>query len=208
METIRDKLAQVFRAAELLNENLWLDCIDSSAMSVDEFAEHVERTYGVKVDFFSLDVEVEHVYGFIERYGEGGRQARIFIAKNIGVRWMRLVGTKELCQVVLDKLADFRTDGEDTLQRLVTPIADLDAEENVAVRSEQAAVYLAWELLYPHELRKVDLKKLEANEVQLSELAVQYGIPLSVVEIVLSKPYMEFADKWWEYTLAQRQAAE
>jgi hypothetical protein len=212
MSAIHDKLAAVFRAAAKINENLWLDGpgINSTAMSVDEFAEHVEHTYKVQVEFFELDVdEIEHVYGFIERYGDSGEVAKVYIAKSIGPRWIRFVGIKELCQIVLDAPGvDFQVDGEDTLQRLIAPASpDLNAEENGAVRSELVAEYLAYELAYPHELRVQDLKRLEAKEVTVAELGVHYKIPNHIVETVLAKPYMQFAQSWWNF-IAKKTAAE
>jgi len=211
MNKIQEKLAAVFKAAAKINANLWLDGpgIDPIAMSVDEFAEHVERTHGVKVEFFELDVdELSHVYGFIERYGAEGEVAKIYIAKSIGPRWIRFVGIKELCQIVLDTVADFQPDGEDTLERLVAPASlDLNTDENIAVRSERVAEYLAFELAYPHELRLRDLKRLEAKEVTIAELGVHYKIPNHVVESVLSKPYIQFAQNWWNF-IAQKAAAE
>lgn len=211
MNAIQEKLTAVFRAAAKINENLWNDGagIDSIAMSVDEFAEHVERTHNVKVEFFELDVdEVSHVYGFIERYGDKGEVAKIYIAKSIGPRWIRFVGIKELCQIVLDTVADFQPDGEDTLERLVAPASlDINTDENTAVRSERVAEYLAFELAYPHEFRAQDLKRLEAKEVTIAELGVHYKIPNHVVESVLSKPYMKFAQDWWDF-IAKKAAAE
>jgi hypothetical protein len=212
MNAIQVKLTAVFKAAAKINENLWLDGggIDSVAMSVDEFKDHVEQTYNVTVEFFQLDVdEVSHVYGFIERYGASGEVAKIYIAKSIGPRWIRFVGIKELCQVVLDTPGlDFQPDGEDTLQRLVAPASpDLSADENGAVRSEVVAEYLAFEIAYPHELRLKDIKRLENKEVTVAELAAHYKIPNHVVESVLSKPYLQFAQQWWDF-VAQKAAAE
>jgi hypothetical protein len=204
MSIIHEKLALVFKAAEKLNENLWLDGpgVDSAAMSVDEFKDHVEHTYNVTVEFFELDVdEIEHVYGFIERYGDNGQIAKVYIAKSIGPRWIRFVGIKELCQVVVDSPgADFRVDGEDTLQRLIAPGSpDINAEENTALRSETVAEYLAYELAYPHEMRVKDLKRLDARETTVADLGAQYKIPNHIVETVLSNPYMKFAQSWWDY---------
>lgn len=204
MSAIHEKLAAVFRAAAKINENLWLDGpgVDSAAMSVDEFKDHVEHTYNVTVEFFELDVdEIEHVYGFIERYGDSGEIAKVYIAKSIGPRWIRFVGIKELCQVVVDKPgADFQVDGEDTLQRLVAPGSpDINAEENAALRSETVAEYLAYELAYPHELRVKDLKRLEAKTTTIADLGVHYKLPSHIVETVLSNPYMKFAQSWWDH---------
>ena len=211
MNPIQEKLTAVFRAAAKINENLWLDGpgIDSIAMSVDEFKEHIEGTYGVQVQFFELDVDdVDHVYGFIERYGDNGEIARVYIAKSIGPRWVRFVGIKELCQIVLDTPGlDFQPDGEDTLQRLVAPAPDINTGENVALRSELVAQYLAFEISYPHDLRLKDLKRLETKEVTVAELGVHYKIPNHVVEAVLSKPYIEFAQRWWDFILKPAAAA-
>ena len=101
--------------------------------------------------------------------------------------------------------ADFQVDGEDTLQRLVAP-AGTSCTENAAIRSEWAAEYLAWELIYPHELRREDVKKLEANKTTIADLGRKYDIPNHIVETVLSKPYMEFAERWWAFIWQEKQA--
>lgn len=212
MSEIHAKLVAVFMAAAKINENLWLDGtgVDSAAMSVDEFKEHVERTYNVKVEFFELDVdEIEHVYGFIERYGDSGEVAKVYIAKSIGPRWIRFVGIKELCQIVVDAPGvDFQVDGEDTLQRLVAPGSpDINAAENAALRSETVAEYLAYELAYPHEMRVRDLKRLDAKEVTIADLGAHYKVPNHIVETVLSNPYMKFAQSWWDHIAFPDEAA-
>ena len=44
---------------------------------------------GLSSSFSTNGLCLEHVYGFIERYGDGGKEARIYIAKSIGPRWIQ-----------------------------------------------------------------------------------------------------------------------
>lgn len=207
MASSRDKTLAIFGAAEKLNAALWHCGVDPAFMSVDQLHQLVEENWKVSVSFELVDVETDHVRGFIERY-DAGCVAKIYIVKNMTPREKRLVGTKELCQVVLDQEPDWNTDGQDTLSRLVSTVVDFDAPENAAIRSEMAAQILAQELLYPHELRRADLAALEAGTVTLEELAGRYKIPVDAVEEVLAPSYLADCDRYWAATYAARRAAE
>lgn len=205
MTTIVEKLRAAFTAADKLNEALWHSGIESAYMSVEEFAEHATKVCGVEINFKLVDVDTEHVYGHIERYDEGKR-ATIYIVKNISPRWKRVVGTKEICHIVLDAAEDMSVNGADTLERLVLPLIEHDAPENAAVRSENLAEICAWELLYPHEFRKRDIKRLDANETNLEALSHDYRIPAQITEMLLSPAYIQWCDRWWDYIFQERTA--
>lgn len=207
MTTIAEKFAAAFAAAEKLNAILWQHGVDSAAMSVEAFAEHVSQEYGIDIEFRVIDVETKYVLGYVERY-DNGKRAIIYLVEPIGSRWRRLVGVKELCQLVLDSEDEFSTDAKDTLARLVTPTREIDRDENMVVRSEYTAEALAYELIYPHEYRKADKARLEAGDVTVAELGARYGIPGRVVEDVLADPYIQFADRWWHVVRAMKQAAQ
>lgn len=192
----QDKLALVFEVAKKINHALWMGGVDSQFMSVDELLEHISATYDVQIDLAVVDVENDHVLGFIERY-EGGRRARVYLVKNMGPRQKRLVAVKELCHVAIDIQEDFSTDALDTLERMVTVGFDPDAPENAAVRSERLAEMVAWELLYPHENRRADRDALTRHEITIGSLAQRYQVPEHVVEMVLRSPYLDMCDKYW-----------
>ncbi len=201
----KDKLVLVFEVARKINEALWLGCVDSRHMSIDELQDHISETFDVKIDLALVDVENDHVLGFIERY-DGGRRARVYLVKNISPRQKRLVAVKELCHVAIDLDEDFSTDAIDTLERMVTVGLDPDAPENLAVRSEHLAEMVAWELLYPYEHREEDKNAIAAGTETVASLAQRYQIPEDVIEMVLRAPYMEMCKKYWQKVHLDQQA--
>lgn len=196
MATFTDKLVAGFEHARRINEALWLDGADSQNASIDELHEIVQRTYDINIEFIVLPIETEHVYGMIHRYAGGS--AKIYLVESVPDRWKRLVGAKELCHVVIDTQDDFTTNGEDTLQRLVALRGvDLNAPENAGLRSEHVAEIVAWELLYPHELRAAEVVKCKGNPPALASLAARLQLPEQVLSFIHSAPYMEMCDKVW-----------
>ncbi len=198
MASIRDKIVLAFQAAEKINSALWGDGIDGSYASIEELLDHVQAHFDVKVTIYAVDVEAWFIFGFIERFSEG-REATIWLVKNIGSRWLRAVGTKELCQLVLDMPEDWSTNGLDTLRRLATStlMVELDAPENIAVRSEYLAEIVSWEILYPHEFRRRDAQALADGRTTRAALANRYKLPEELVEEILSPPYIDFCEKYW-----------
>ncbi len=198
MTSYSDKLLEAFRHAEKINATLWHCGIDPQYLSVDELRDHIAEAYGIEVNIYAVDLEVDHVYGLIQRYDDGKR-ANIYILKNIGPRWKRLVGTKELCHVVIDVPdEDFVADGWDTLQRLIAgSMLDKTAPENLALRSEHLAEIVAWELLYPHENRWADVRAIEKGELTLAELSKRLKLPEEVVGFIISPIWMTTCDRLW-----------
>lgn len=201
--TMIKRLYQLFRCARDLNEELWRSGIDSSAMSLKQLAEHVTKLCDVEIEFKQVDVENVIILGHIERYGEDGKKAIIYVVKNISDRFKHAVIAKELCQLLLDTSEDWQPDGEDTLQKLVVPTLEIDSAENVAIRSERLAERLSWELLYPIELRRNDLANAVAHEL----IATRVRLPIQIVGLLLSKAYMSWCNKWWEAIVEETRSA-
>jgi hypothetical protein len=169
-------------------------------MSVDEFKDYVSQKCGVSITLRTVDAETGHVYGFVERYDDG-KSAIINIVKNIPDRFKPAVATKELCQILFDVREDWQTNAGDTLARLVIPNTEPDAPENIAVRSENLAEQLSWELLYPIELRRADLEKIAEKTLTIAGVAARVRLPVQIVSLLLSAPYMEWCGKWWTVTV-------
>lgn len=196
MATTSEKLLAAFTAARDLNLELWQKVIDPASMSIDDLHAVIEAKYNVRIALQTIDVEMDNVWGFIERY-DHGRRADIYIVKNIPERWKRAVAAKELCHVVLDFEDDWNKDGLDTLQRLGSILLEPDAPENAAVRSEQIAEICAWELLYPHEFRGNDKAELDGGVTTIAALAARYQLPEEIIEEILTPPYLRSCDKYW-----------
>lgn len=192
MLTIAQKIEAGFELARQITEAAWMKGVDPEKLSIDELRDHISEMFDVEIEVKLLDVEVKAVYGFIMRY-EGGKRACVYIAKNIPPRWKRLVGVKELCHVVVDVAEDWNPNGVDTLQRLMTWTVDLDAAENLAVRSEHIAEMVALELIYPLESRRDDI----TNGEKTDQIAAKYKLPENVVQMVLQPAYLASCDKYW-----------
>jgi len=198
MTSYADKLLDAFREAEKINAKMWWDCVDPQYLSVDELRDYVAEAYKTSIALYFVDLEVDHVYGLVKRYDEG-RAANIYIMKNIGPRWKRLVAVKEICHVVIDRDEDFAPDGWDTLQRLIAGNAlDRSDPENVALRSEHFAEIVAWELMYPHENRRIDVKAIEEGKTTPALVAQRVKMPEDVVSFLLSGIWMETCDRMWK----------
>lgn len=202
MLTISQKIEAGFELARQITEAAWMKGVDPEKLSIDELRDHISEMFEVEIDMKLLDVEVEAVYGFIMRYDKGKR-ACVYIAKNIPPRWKRLVGVKELCHVVVDVEEDWNPNGLDTLQRLMTWTIDMDAEENLAVRSEHIAEMVALELIYPLENRREDIAAGEKTD----QIAAKYKLPEAIVQMVVSPAYLASCDKYWRAVEAARQAS-
>ena len=202
MLTISQKIEAGFELARQITEAACMKGVDPEKLSIDELRDHISEMFEVEIDMKLLDVEVEAVYGFIMRY-ENGKRACVYIAKNIPPRWKRLVGVKELCHVVVDVEEDWNPNGLDTLQRLMTWTIDMDAEENLAVRSEHIAEMVALELIYPLENRRADIAAGEKTD----QIAAKYKLPETIVQMVVSPAYIKSCDKYWRAVDAARQAS-
>lgn len=198
MATIFDKLRIVFRCAERLNTAIWTDGRAPEYLSIDELTEYVEKLTGVSVTFKQVDAEAEHIWGWLERYDSDGKRAVIYIVKNIPDRAKPAVGAKELCQLLLDQHEDWQPDGQDTLERLVTPQVELDTPDNLAVRSEVMAERLSYEILYPLELRRSHLAAISKGVTTVAEIATLVRLPVTTVEMLLADNYMRWSHRWWE----------
>jgi len=201
MTSLHNKLLKLFRIAAKLNESLWGAGIDSASMSPKQLAEHVTGIAGIELEYYAVDVENDHVFGFIEIY-ELGKKAKIYISKNISDRFKHAVIAKELCQPLIDTPDDWQTDGIDTLQKLLGQTIEIDAPEYIAYRSEALAERLSWELLYPFELRTKDL----ADGTPFEVIAARVRLPLQIVELLLSPGDVAWCRRWWEVILAEHDA--
>lgn len=205
MVSVTEKIQSGFELARRLHEALWMRAVDPQYLSVDELRDVISEMFDVDIKLKTLDVEASTVLGFIERW-EGGRKACVYIVKNIGIRWKRLVAVKELCHVGIDIEEDWNPDGLDTLQRLMTNPPDIDAVENLAFRSEHIAEMVGIELLYPFENRRGDIEALQRGETRTDILAARYRLPEGVIQMVLSPVYMAMCGKYWAAVHSAHQA--
>lgn len=201
----QEKLLLAFEVARTINEALWMSGVDPQYVRVDQLQNHIAETWGVRIELYVVDVENDHVLGFIERYDDG--KAKVYLVKTIGNRQKRLVAVKELCHVAIDVQEDFSIDAIDTLERMVTFGLDIDAPENLALRSETLAEMVSWELLYPHEYRRRDKEALAQGTTTLALLAQKYQIPENTIALVLRGPYLDMCDQYWARVEADHQAS-
>ncbi|THD61069.1 hypothetical protein [Phenylobacterium sp.] len=206
MATIFEKLRVVFSCAERLNTAIWMDGRAPEYLSIAELADYVTNLTGVTITFKQVDAETDHIWGWLERYGPEGKQATIYIVKNIPERAKPAVAAKELCQLLLDEHEDWQPDGQDTLERLVTPQVELDTPDNLAVRSEVMAERLSYEILYPVELRRKHVEDIAQGAKAVPEIAAVVRLTVTTVEMLLADNYMRWATRWWEIILAEHDA--
>ncbi|MEH6699389.1 MAG: hypothetical protein V7672_11860 [Brevundimonas sp.] len=205
MATIAEKIQSGFELARQINEAVWMDGRDSQQLSVDELCDYVGQEFSVNITIQVLDVETKAVLGFIMRYEEG-RRACVYIVKNTPIRWKRLVGVKELCHVVVDTEEDFNPNGVDTLQRMMSLVADMDAIENLALRSEHIAEMVALELIYPHEDRRAHMDAIGRGEATFADIGTRYRLPEIIIQMILTPAYLAMCDKYWRAVDEARRA--
>ncbi len=203
MTSLNEKLYKLFRCAAELTEALWHSAIDPAHVSPKQLADHVSALCGVQFEYAGVDVETDHIFGHIERY-EDGKTAKIYVVTNSPERYHVPIIAKELCQILLDSKEDWKWDGSDTLQRLAGQIIEYDAPENVAVRSEELAERLSWEILYPYELRLTDL----AEGLSVEAIATKRRLPILIVELVLAPSDLAWCKRWWDVINGEREARQ
>jgi hypothetical protein len=191
------QIMRVLEAAFTLNAALWEceEAIASEFMSVKQFKGIVEAQLGVKISMNRLKVHGDHVRGAIEMIP--GQPIGVYVVANLSPFDERWVEIKELCQAYLDVLEDYSMKGRDTLSRLDANFqlgSSQDRAEHRAYFSELLAYALAGELLYPIDLRRKDLKRLENGETSIDAIADRLNVPRMLVDRLLNPA----AHAWWE----------
>jgi Zn-dependent peptidase ImmA (M78 family) len=204
MSNFNEKVGAAFIKAKRINEAIW-DGADAGHLSIDRLKTIIADLYAVEIVLLEVNFKGDHLRGMIEVYN-GGRTAKVYIRAKQHDLWKRFVAVKELCHVIIDKREDWSSDGVETLEKLI--VGDvLDLQSDNAFLSERLAEVVAHELVYPHEHRRDDLARVQAGEVKPNDLALKFGIPVEIIQRVLSQSYLSMCDVFWRsVTIAERAA--
>jgi hypothetical protein len=182
----------LFQKALRINEQLWASegpWVSSEAASIDELKEAVERAYDVTITIMEVPFEGRHILGLIERY-DGGRAVTIYVRYGLPDGQRRLTATKEITHVIIDEEESFNADGHEILEKL----CELQLPDEPALHSENDALIVACELLYPYENRRDDVAALAENKVTLAGLSAKYRMPEHLISWVLRPKWLEFCE--------------
>jgi hypothetical protein len=197
--SINEKLLNLFQVARTVNSRLWWE-IDKaeSILSVTRLQGYITEHHKLSIEFYTVDEESHFVLGHLERSGQGGQIVRIYTLANLSPRWIRFVKIKELCQLLLDTAADMSTNAQDTLQRIVSDLVEVDAPENAIVLSEFLAEFLAIELVYELDQTRKDFAEIVDREAAISKIAKRLSIPEDIVDHCLNPASIAWREKWWK----------
>lgn len=195
------ELIDAFRKVRRIVEASWNNENESPEnLTTAKLHALVQDAFDVSIDILHVQFESAEIRGMIERYSDNS--AMIYIDNNQTDQEKRCTEVKELCHVIIDEREDFSADGLDTLRRIV--IDDL-TDATAAFLSEKIAWIMVHEVVYPHELRRADLAKLERKETTIDKLVVQYDIPHRLVRRILNSAYLDVCDALWKQATADAQ---
>lgn len=170
---------------------------DSIPIPMDNLQVAVEQTYGVKIEICRVPLNSELLRGMIEIYED---RSVIYIDDASNLEWSRYVFTKEACHHLL-KDPEFCT--ADPVGIIESVLLDISVEDGKSmpgkdVLSEELVKFAVIELLFPIDFR--DNCKAEINEKKTSiyDIAARFQIPMHLVEVALSDPYMDIAKRIWD----------
>jgi len=155
---------------------------------------YVETIY-----FEELHIEFNHIIARITThacstgvYRESGTYARIQLSSGQSPFWKRFALTKEMYQCILDREHGNRITSTVELLRLgdhfTNDLLDAIADESEDERfppfdTDQLAVLMALETLFPIELRRHYFDQYDADNSIVAQLAIRFQIPIQVVEM-------------------------
>jgi len=198
MHTSLEHLENLFKGVRDVRETVKQYCLapDMAATSMDDLKYAFEQTYDVSIDFFlSPDLKDQLLRGMYLRFGN---QVKIYLDKGLAPDWLRYVGVKEMCHLIL-KDAEYMTSDPAALIELMIyeETSPLDGDAPLDMVADMWAKYAAHELLFPHEERAAAKAQLAAGEATLFSLAQTYEVPEHVIDWVLSDGYMSVCDEAW-----------
>lgn len=191
MNIDNNKLVAVLNKVRVVREHLQKNCQSPQGpvLSIEDLHWAIEDIYALKIEKFDVSFDGEHVRGNVERYSDN--RARIFIRASQPDDEKRLAAVKELSHIMIDEHDDWSTKGVETITGLLTE-RKLVAENGVGhknptnpIQSELLAYVAAVELMYPHDYRDTDIKKLEASETSIAKIALEHDVPAYAIEFAL-----------------------
>lgn len=200
------KIETTYRKVKHIREHMKAYCLapDRAKLSIEDLRWCISDMYDVKIEMREVAFEGEYLRGLVERY-EG--RARILIRAGQGEEWMRFTAAKELCHIAIDEKEDWSPRGHETIENLLLEdqLDNQDADKHKArkmahatAQSEKLAVIAAIELMYPHEFREDDLKKIAERGTTQKALALHFHVPEYVIGSALHPGRIEFARLGWE----------
>lgn len=158
----------------------------------------------IKIERVDVDADQSSLImgrvGFYEAgkgpYAGIGKYARIQYASHLDLAWTRLVVCKELWQCALDGTRETRvTTAEEVMELAEHLVSDLRFrdEEYVPGRTEEQALILAIETLFPLELRRGFLDDYDGNGLNDKKLSARFEIPPEIVSDSFSPTYFSWA---------------
>lgn len=166
---------------------------DLNRISVEDLLATIQQMYSVRLERYSVPFEAHYTRGMLLRYAA---RSVIYVRHSLDGDLKRFTAVKETCHVVLDEKEDWSVKGVETITALQNDLF-LNGESEMAkqtTQSEMFAEIAAIELMYPYECRKKDL---ESGSLNVTKIAVQHGMPESMVERALSKNFRHIADFLW-----------
>ena len=198
MTALLDRYVAALKAVNEIMEHRDVMCRspDRIPVSIDDLVWVVEQYAEVTVALQSVSFESAHLSGALELYDD--RTAKIFVRSDLSTAEKRLVAVKELAHLIIDGDDAQSTLGVDTIRSLVSPPAlPRNGDMDPCRLSENLALVIAVELLYPHEYRREDRRKMEEADQTEASLAMYYDIPSFVIGHSLQPEWLDAMDRCW-----------
>ncbi|MGO9485686.1 MAG: hypothetical protein ACLPX9_14040 [Rhodomicrobium sp.] len=168
---------------------------DKIPVSLKDLGYAVEQLYNLEVKTKKVDAITTFTWGAIQFYPD---RVEIYISQLLNESLARFVFAKELGQLILK-------DAQNVTDDPVALVSGLIQEQRLRgtararpdVVSEQIAIIVAVELLFPFELRATSRQRICTGDVTLQEEAKRFDIPEHIVELAISDDYGAITMHLW-----------
>lgn len=196
-----NKLVSAFKKVQQLHEHMKLYCLGGGKIPVC----HKEVHWAI-IDSYDHPIEVRragaggaHVRALVLRAKKGAKRPHIILVSTKQAEdWLRFAQVKELSHILVDEAEDWSMDVPGTVSLYIYE-SGISASKIAppVVQSEEIAMCVAMEILYPFDDRVHDAAELAAGKTSMAKLALHYDLPEAIVGRALNANYMKVATEVW-----------
>lgn len=163
---------------------------NNTSRSVDILREISQGYLGKRVEYYTHPMSYnagQAIRGFCLKFPE---HYEIALLSGQNFCWTRLVLSKEIFQVLIDK-PEYRThDIAGLIEQAIISFPAPTSDDNLPLLSESLAEIASMEFLFPYKERDALIVSLQGQDPDYAAIADRYKLPRVMVERYLSKSLM------------------
>ena len=195
----QEKIMETFEKVKNLKEDYCTYSLspNKNVISIKDLIDTVARMYNLSIETIAVEFPGKFTRGVLLRYRD---KVIIPVRHNLENSWQNFTVVKEISHIILDQEEDWSFEGVKTITNLLDDYLLMDKSSNAKniSQSEFLAELAALEIMYPHDCRTHDLKKIKNNETSKFKIAIQHKIPEVMIVKALSERHIKLADSIWK----------